>query len=215
MKTRLAVACVSVVIFGLASSIVSAQLITPVSQSRSIAAESSAQSSSSFAPFNASVTGNDGEYYSTSADQNSQINTSSIIASGDASVGEGPLGHGLYLSANSLFSVTFTLAVPCSMTLTGSGVAQSGAASLMSLSGPAGTVFQSSGYANYSTNGLLTAGQYVISDSAYASTFVGHGSYSLDLELTAVPEPSTVALVGLGLTALLVRRTKRTTGGRV
>jgi hypothetical protein len=208
MKTYIPLACVSVVALCCANSIVTAQLITLVSQDRYASVNSTTQSSTDFGSFNASVSyyvPGDEPYFGpliSDASQNSQINASptnlQLIASGAADAHDGrPLAGDAW--GDSYFSVTFTIAVPCSFSLTGES---NGA---IQFSGPNGPIDANSGV-------LTSAGQYVFSTSVGGDGLDGFvGSYNVDLALTAVPEPSTVALVGLGLTGLLFRRHKGAT----
>ena len=62
--------------------------------------------------------------------------------------------------------------------------------------------FVPSGVTPFSTNGVLEAGEYMISCRADNFGVSGENSYYLDLELPAVPEPSTAILVGMSLAGL-------------
>ena len=200
------------VCFGSVATLASAAVITPVSQSRSTYAyvgwgspPSASQSAPGFAVFDSTLSlfayDNAQVGHSAYATQHSEIDDSSIVANGSASITRG--------SANSQFSVTFTLAQPYPFSLNGSVNGLGGfPAGVVTLSGPSGSVYSTpSGYSSYgfSQTGTLNAGQYVISAIANPSVSPSDfQAWSLNLQLTTVPEPSTVALVGSALLPLLL-----------
>jgi hypothetical protein len=184
-----------------------AQLITPVSQNRYVSVRTSTQSSTDFGPFIGSVSIH-GTGCSGSASQLSQINASSIVASGGVSGNyEADIGDVYIGSVTSQFSVAFAIAVHCSYSLIDNLDNNLSAAAFESLAGPTGTIFQASAQGDYSINGVLTPGQYVISTTVWiyipSLSWIAHCSYNSDLELTAVPEPSTWPMVALGIGVLL------------
>jgi hypothetical protein len=210
MKTYVTLVYVSAVFVCFANSNVTAQLITPVSQARSISANAGGVTASTnapdFRPFNASVSESANSF--ANASQNSQINGSSILASGGVSYSFPGNGSGGSAGADSEFSVTFTIAAPSSYTLAMSfSFPYGGGGGVQSLSGTGGTIYQVLGpNGSGSTSGVLSPGQYVVSVDCETAHAVdsGQGSFSLDLEL--VPEPSTLAMVTLGLGVVLGAR---------
>jgi len=215
MTTRLTFTCLSMVCVFLVVPGSEAQLITPISQNRYVNDPYHSQSCGDFGSFNGSVSDSGtlggGGNYSVSASQNSEIDASSILGSGTADVSVW-LGHGFTSSSASYFDVKFSLAVPCSMVMSGTVYAMSGGYGNITLSGSPGTLFQSGGSGSTTTtNGVLAAGQYELLAQANASTGAGHGSYSFDLELAVIPEPATIALAGSALVGLILCGKRRTT----
>jgi hypothetical protein len=190
-----------------------AQLITPVSQYRSVSAWADQEASADFGPFVASFSTNvvygpprypSAGYLSVDADQNSEINASSIIASGQAyfvpGPGGNPFGYGPF--ASSIFSVTFTIDESCSYSLSGEARLGYGGGYAVVLSDSTGSDIQRFLGTAFSTNGTLSAGEYVIGAGGDVNAGLPWQSYNLDLELSPVPEPSTGILVSMSLFGL-------------
>jgi hypothetical protein len=185
-----------------------AQLITPVSQSRSVLAATyggvDRSDAANFGFFNASAFSSHFASPCTAyaqASQQSQVTNTSITASG---AGSGT-GSGVNPAVgDSSFSVSFTLDDLCTFTLTGSVAVvlpfSAQASASVDLSGPAGTIYSTPPGAgasgnpyNFSANGALLPGQYTLSAEGYgdASACSGaSGTYDLTFTTSAIPGPS-------------------------
>jgi len=155
-----------------------------------VQAGSTSQTATNFGPFSGNV-GTSTSAGGASASQNSQISPTSILASGTiaAYAVNGPAAP---YGASSQFSVTFALAEPSTYSVNGSfsGVLFGSSSVTLSVAGGA-TLCQFYPYGLFSTNGILPAGQYVLSIGGSTAGYDEYTdySYSLDFEVAAVQSP--------------------------
>ena len=153
--------------------------------------------SAPFAPFDSSVLSGSSWF----ATQTSTVGALELAASGSAGTETGEEG-----GASSVFDVTFTVDDSTPVAITGLLIGSGGGFLAFTLFEGANVLYQQDGSGLGTTpldfDGVLPAGTYrVYAEVSFAGGAIGDQA-SFDFRVAAVPEPTTAALLGLGLAGL-------------